>query len=253
MAMISFSNDVSWNLYENPLHRNLPKSFWDLAGCKGKCDCESGMDSDLGRARAQILDLKVELEMERKARRKAESANRKLIEEVCKERKAREELTRDGSKLAKEAENARSDMERLRVEFEDERKMMKMVEGLREERVHMKLTEAKLLYEERYNKLFADKLENPENCSLDKLMATRKISSSSSSSSGQKCSSSIAIFSSAESGNPHIKQGIKGFVEFPKVVRAIGSKNKLLESQKAQICILLKQKSLMKSSKVVSS
>ncbi|CAM8881952.1 unnamed protein product [Rhodiola kirilowii] len=253
MAMISFSNDVSWNLYENPLHRNVPKSFWDLAGCKGKCDCESGMDSDLGRARSQILDLKVELEMERKARRKAESANRKLIEEVCKERKAREELTRDGSKLAKEAENARSDMERLRVEFEDERKMLKMVEGLREERVHMKLTEAKVLYEERYNKLFADKLENPENCSLDKLMATRKISSSS----GQKCSSSIAIFSSAESGNPHIKQGIKGFVEFPKVVRAIGSRNKLLgtrlESQKAQICILLKQKSLMKSSKVVSS
>jgi hypothetical protein len=31
---------------------------------------------------------------------------------------------------------------------------------------------------------------------------------------------------SPEPENPHIKRGMKGFVEFPRVVRAIGSKNK---------------------------
>uniref|UniRef100_A0A7N0T833 Branchless trichome n=1 Tax=Kalanchoe fedtschenkoi TaxID=63787 RepID=A0A7N0T833_KALFE len=273
MAMMSGSNESfsrdpltihtapSWNLYDNPCYNScyvsakVRESFRDLTGCK------PGMDSDLDRARAQIMELKSELELERKVRRRAESANRKLLKEVGKERKAREELAGECHQLEKEVEIARSEMGRLRVEFENERKMMKMVEVLREERVQMKLTEANLLYEEKYKKLVSTaagnergKSENgvqSSHSSLDKSTAAKKISS------GHHRCGNIAIFSSAEPENPHIKQGIKGFVEFPKVIQAMGSKKKLmgtkLESQKAQICILLKQNSSIKSTKLVTS
>ncbi|KAH0735548.1 hypothetical protein KY285_011255 [Solanum tuberosum] len=56
---------------------------------------------------------------------------------------------------------------------------------------------------------------------------------------------------SQEAENPHIKRGIKGFVKFPKVVRAISSKSRhwdtKLECQKAQLRILLKQKCPIRS------
>lgn len=235
----------TWNLYDNPFyshcysHRKEARTFWDLSGCK------SSMDSDLGQARSQILELKAELKIERKARNKAESACRKLVKEVCKERNVNDELSFKYKELVKEMELTRSEINTLRREFEDELKMMKMVEDLRNEQVQMKLTEAKLLYEEKVIPAAIDKHDNPENGVTS---ATQRTVSVSQPPSGYKCAS-------AEAGNPHIKQGINGFIEFPKVVKAMGSKNKVLgtrlESQRARVCILLKQKSPMKTSKLV--
>uniref|UniRef100_A0A0V0H1Z1 Putative ovule protein n=1 Tax=Solanum chacoense TaxID=4108 RepID=A0A0V0H1Z1_SOLCH len=62
---------------------------------------------------------------------------------------------------------------------------------------------------------------------------------------------------SQEAENPHIKRGIKGFVEFPKVVRAISSKSRhwgtKLECQKAQLRILLKQKCPIRSNVLLTT
>ncbi|XP_042018909.1 protein BRANCHLESS TRICHOME-like [Salvia splendens] len=60
-----------------------------------------------------------------------------------------------------------------------------------------------------------------------------------------------------EAENPHIKRGIKGFVEFPKVVKAIGCTSSKhlgskLECQKAQLKILLKQKGPLRFSGLIA-
>ncbi|PPD96338.1 hypothetical protein GOBAR_DD06650 [Gossypium barbadense] len=60
-----------------------------------------------------------------------------------------------------------------------------------------------------------------------------------------------------ETENPHIKREIKGFVEFPRAVRTVGSKSRhwgsKLECQKAQLRVLLKQKSPIRSNNLIMS
>ncbi|KAK8569792.1 hypothetical protein V6N13_046836 [Hibiscus sabdariffa] len=79
-------------------------------------------------------------------------------------------------------------------------------------------------------------------------------------STGVTVSSAAAVHrkASPETENPHIKRGIKGFVEFPRGVRAMnGSKTRQwgskLECQKAQLSVLLKHKSPTRSNSIVMS
>ncbi|KAK8337856.1 hypothetical protein V6Z11_A09G215400, partial [Gossypium hirsutum] len=186
------------------------------------------MDSELGIARAQIIDLKAEVEYERKARKKVESQNKKLGKEVAEERRGKEALESVCEKLAREITSKKSEMDRMKREFEEERNMLKIAEVLREERVQMKLAEAKILFHEKFKELEETKrkqsdIENNSKAVFDSMAVQQK--------------------ASQEAENPHIKRGIKGFVEFPKVVRAIGSKSRRwgskLECQKAQLRINL--------------
>ncbi|CDP12236.1 unnamed protein product [Coffea canephora] len=258
----SISNDPitncpTWKLYENPFYTNTPHnqkhkhqqhslhriqlpvsarkiaaSFWDLTFIRPL------MESELDKARAKITELKVELEQERKARKKAESMNKKLARELSEVKKSREALERLCEELAKQVSTGEAEMSRMHKDMEEERKMLRMAEVLREERVQMKLAEAKLLLEEKLTELEATKTKQM----IDH--------------SGSNASAVIVAASqrraSPEPENPHIKRGIKGFVEFPKVVRAIGSKSRhfgtKLECQKAQLRILLKQKTPIRSS-----
>ncbi|XP_022737587.1 protein BRANCHLESS TRICHOME [Durio zibethinus] len=314
----------SWKLYDNPfyyshhhqqqlcqsnkhLHQvNLPlsarkiaASFWDLTFFK-----PSVMDSELDIARAQIIDLKAELEYERKARKKAESLNKKLAKEFAEERRGREALERVCEELAREISFDKAEIDRMKREFEEERKMLRMAEVLREERVQMKLAEAKILFEEKLLELeetkrtpladtsvsrieqknkedklpaftanlsekfsrlvFNEKSCDNSNTAVDSRESTRFALSEKSSSCYDNISSSTVSSSMAfqrkaslEPENPHIKRGIKGFVEFPRVVRAIGSKSRhwgtKLECQKAQLSILLKQKSPIRSNSLITS
>ncbi|KAI5656271.1 hypothetical protein M9H77_25064 [Catharanthus roseus] len=312
----SISNDPitpstfpTWKLYENPFYtqhlQNHPKeqhppqeissqkqihrlhlpisarkiaaSFWDLSFIR------PFMESELDIARDKIAELKAELECERKARKKAESMNKKLARELSEERKGREVLERLCEELAKEMSSEKAEINKMKKDMEEERRMLRVAEVLREERVQMKLTEAKLLLEEKLSELEATKQMHIKS-SVSKIQASTQEESgkhirtlplvndssghekrpvlveSSSFITDNNGSSPLAIQrkASPEPENPHISRGIKGFVEFPKVVRAIGSKSKhlgtKLECQKAQLRILLKQKtSLIRSNSLFTS
>ncbi|XP_052178505.1 uncharacterized protein LOC127792151 [Diospyros lotus] len=130
--------------------------------------------------RAIIDDVKADLTRERKNRQRLEIVNSKLVNELAdaklsakrymqdyeKERKARELIEEVCDELAKEIGEDKAEVEafkresmKLREEVEEERKMLQMAEVWREERVQMKLIDAKVTLEEKYaqmNKLVAD-------------------------------------------------------------------------------------------------
>ncbi|KAI4308011.1 hypothetical protein L6164_031130 [Bauhinia variegata] len=130
--------------------------------------------------RAYIDDVKTELNRERKNRQRIEIVNSKLVNELAdaklsakrymqdyeKERKARELIEEVCDELAKEIGEDKAEVEalkresmKLREEVEEERKMLQMAEVWREERVQMKLVDAKVALEEKYtqmNKLVAE-------------------------------------------------------------------------------------------------
>ncbi|KAJ0044626.1 hypothetical protein Pint_04149 [Pistacia integerrima] len=127
-----------------------------------------------------IDDLKGELNRERKNRQRVEIVNSKFVNELAdakfaakrymqdyeKERKARELIEEVCDELAKEIGEDKSEVEalkrdsmKLREEAEDERKMLQMAEVWHEERVQMKLVDAKGPLEEKnshMNRLVAD-------------------------------------------------------------------------------------------------
>ncbi|KAK2981933.1 hypothetical protein RJ640_019153 [Escallonia rubra] len=244
--------------------RKIAASFWDLTFIK------PFMESELDIARAKIVELKAELEQERSARKKIESRNKRLAKEISEEKKGREALERVCEELAKEISSDKTELNRMKKEMEEERKMLRVAEVIREERVQMKLNEAKLVLEEKLLELEDTKQvrqsESTESamCRTESKkqhdLTTRKwvIGEKSAESNGTVHSVSIQRRASPpEAENPHIKRGIKGFVEFPKVVRAIGSKSRhlgtKLECQKAQLMILLKHRSPIRSNNLIMS
>ncbi|KAJ4754448.1 actin cytoskeleton-regulatory complex pan-like protein [Rhynchospora pubera] len=118
--------------------------------------------------------VKDDLSRERKNRHRLEILNSKLVDELAeaklsakrylqdyeKERKARELMEEVCDELAKEIADDKAEVEALkretlksREEIEEERKMLQMAEVWREERVQMKLLDAKLALENKYKEL----------------------------------------------------------------------------------------------------
>ncbi|KAK3138374.1 hypothetical protein QOZ80_5AG0367930 [Eleusine coracana subsp. coracana] len=122
-----------------------------------------------------ILDaVKGDLHRERKNRQRAEIMNSKLMAELSelksaaqrylqdyeKERKGRELMEEVCDELAKEIAEDKAEVEalksesmKIRDEVEEERKMLQMAEVWREERVQMKLVDAKLTLDSKYSQL----------------------------------------------------------------------------------------------------
>lgn len=222
------------------------------------------METELDYTRAQVIELKAELEYERKARKKLEVMNKKLAKELGEERMAREAIERVCEELAREISCRNSEISRMRKEMEEERKMLRMAEVIREERVQMKLSEAKFLFEEKVFELSSKPIQSEKTAACadnhDPIFSVVRTNSKPvgcNENSGGFSTMAIQRRASPESENPHIKRGIKGFVEFPRVVRAIGSKSRhwgtKLECQKAQLRILLKQKSPIRSNSLIIS
>uniref|UniRef100_A0A0A9GDT2 Uncharacterized protein n=1 Tax=Arundo donax TaxID=35708 RepID=A0A0A9GDT2_ARUDO len=131
-----------------------------------------------------ILDaVKEELNREKKHRQRAEMMNSKLLSDLSemkfaakhylqdyeKERKARvlmeevcDELAKEIAEDKAEVEALRSESMKIRDELEEEEKMLQMAEVWREERVQMKLVDAKLILENKYSQLskLQDELED---------------------------------------------------------------------------------------------
>lgn len=286
------STSPTWKLYENPyfssplqqieahIHkptnshritlpistRKIASAFWDLTFIK------PFMESELDVARAQIMELKANVERERKARKKLELINKRLVKELSEEKKGREEAERVCSEVCKEISLNKEEISRAKLEMEEERKMLRVSEVLREERVQMKLAEAKFMLEEKFLELEAIKRlqidppsrsqpkyeENDVHQITSQCTARDTLVSDYEKSDGSETGQWVQRrASSVEAENPHIKRGIRGFVEFPKVVRAIGSKSRhigtKLECQKSQLMILLKQKSIIRSNNLIMS
>ncbi|KAG2592271.1 hypothetical protein PVAP13_5NG537400 [Panicum virgatum] len=131
-----------------------------------------------------IVDaVKEELNRERKQRQRAEMMNSKLLNDLSemklaakrylqdyeKERKARvlmeevcDELAKEIAEDKAEVEAMRRESMKIRDELEEEKKMLQMAEVWREERVQMKLVDAKLTLENKYCQLskLQDELED---------------------------------------------------------------------------------------------
>ncbi|XP_056685160.1 uncharacterized protein [Spinacia oleracea] len=122
------------------------------------------------RIREAVSSLARELEIERKLRRQAERLNKKLgseladtkthfsraMKELDSEKRAREILEQTCDELARgigeervEAEELKRESAEAREEVEKERQMLQLADVLREERVQMKLAEARYEYEEK--------------------------------------------------------------------------------------------------------
>ncbi|PIN11176.1 hypothetical protein CDL12_16225 [Handroanthus impetiginosus] len=130
--------------------------------------------------RVIIDDMKAELSREKKNRQRLEIVNSKLVNELAdaklsakrylqeyeKERKSKELIEEVCDELAKEVGEDKAEIETLKresrklwEEVEEERKMLQMAEVWREERVQMKLVDAKVMLEEKYsqmNRIIAD-------------------------------------------------------------------------------------------------
>ncbi|KAI3849040.1 hypothetical protein MKX03_011483 [Papaver bracteatum] len=126
------------------------------------------------KVRAIIDDMKDELTREKKNRQRMEIVNSKLVNELAntkrstkhlmhdyeKERKNRQLMEEVCDELAKEIGEDKAEVEvlkresnKLREEVEEERRMLQMAEVWREERVQMKLLDAKLILEKKYSQL----------------------------------------------------------------------------------------------------
>ncbi|RZS08654.1 hypothetical protein BHM03_00039664 [Ensete ventricosum] len=135
---------------------------------------ESWRSREHEKFRAIIEAMKADLSKERKKRQRTEIIHAKLVSELAeakltakqllqdyeKERKARELVEEVCDELAKEIGEDKAEIESLKMEAmkiqeeaEDEKKMLQMAEVWREERVQMKLIDAKLTLEEKYSEL----------------------------------------------------------------------------------------------------
>ncbi|CAM0902907.1 unnamed protein product [Alopecurus aequalis] len=126
------------------------------------------------KVRAVLEDMKANLDHEKKNRRRLELINMKLVNELKEtkmsanqllqeydeERKTRELTEEVCNELAREVEEDKAEIEalkhdsmKLREEVDEERKMLQMAEVWREERVQMKLVDAKLTLDAKYAEL----------------------------------------------------------------------------------------------------
>lgn len=124
--------------------------------------------------RASIEDLTGELIRERRSRRRMEILNTKLLKELAnvklsaeqligdyeEERKNREIVEEVCEKLAQRIGEDKAEVERFKMEYvkvrkelEEERKMLQLAEVWREERVQMKLVDAKLALEDKFSRM----------------------------------------------------------------------------------------------------
>ncbi|WCJ26648.1 branchless trichome [Euphorbia peplus] len=329
MMIMSCSKDhpifPTWKLYDNPFYnhphnpqfhptnhnlhlpistRKIAASFWDLTFIRPI------MESELDLAQARITELQAELKCEKKARKRGETMNKRLAKELAEERRGREAVERVCEELARGISFDKAEIDRLKREIGEERKMLRVAEVFREERVQMKLAEARFFLEEKLLEIegMHEKVNESQVKGSEIQVKACKSQVKVSESQMKACESQVKVgevqvkacesqvkaceiayadlsgkFSrlmvgeksscltsndnfgcvsinrrcSPEGENHHIKRGIKGFVEFPRVVRPVGSKNRhwgnKLECQKAQLRILLRQKSPIRSSTFIIS
>ncbi|KAJ3697292.1 hypothetical protein LUZ61_000997 [Rhynchospora tenuis] len=102
-----------------------------------------------------VLEATDELERERRSRERVERVCKELVRGIGEDRTQVEELKRQAIELQEELERER---QILQVELEKEREMLQIADEWREERVQMKLSEARCQFEEK--NMAVDELRN---------------------------------------------------------------------------------------------
>ncbi|GFS39354.1 branchless trichome [Actinidia rufa] len=174
------------------------------------------MDSELDIARTQIIELKAELEYERKARKKTESVNKKLARELSEEREGRGAFERACGELGREISAAKAEIGRMRREIEEERKMLRMAEIQTECSSTNSIPERKSKV-----KILPPILATPRNYSANHIFSVRCVSCEKSNcdvDNNDNIVNSLAIQRRQlpEPENPHIKRGSRGSLNFQK-------------------------------------
>lgn len=229
----------TWRLYHNPFYSpSLNTHHLHYTPANPPSLELTTIMNELDLAKALVEDLKAEVELERRMRKTAEAASKKLARELVEAREA--------------GETAKEEMERLKKEVEEERRMLRMAEVWREERVQMKMADARLLMEEKLAELARPKEAHHDSQLIPPPpLPSPPPPTPSSSSTTANClvlkQGSCQRKGSPESDNPHIVRGIKGYVEFPRVIRAVSSRGRPMgskvECQKAQLKLLLRHRS----------
>nr|BAJ92960.1 predicted protein [Hordeum vulgare subsp. vulgare] len=261
----------SWKLYHNPHYfsprgdsrrsPSRPKDRKPMIVANFDEDDGGGMEQQLGygdggvtsvsELLARVEELAAELEFERRMRRKVEALNDALAAELAEERRR------------VEAERAR-----MREELDEERRMLRVAELWREERVRMKLADARAAVEEKLREVAdagdraADAAAAAEGCScrsgspIGGKASPASVGQQSPASSqhgqqspqsGQHSQSRRREVTGGE--NPHIRRGIKGSVEFPRAVRVRPRGEERvdlvsnIECQRAQLRVLMRHRS----------
>ncbi|KAF7811160.1 myosin heavy chain, muscle [Senna tora] len=168
-----------------------------------------------------------------------EKRRRELMEQVCNE--LAKQIGEDKGRL----EELETESMRIREEVEEERRMMQMAELWREERVQMKLVDARLALEEKSRGSDAeiDKIKDVLEDSYD--FSIRKEDEDGLDKDKDK-PSKLHQSSSSKAVNPHITRGMKGSIEWPRGIPKSNSKAMSLDdrvrSQKLQLQHILKPK-----------
>ncbi|PUZ40082.1 hypothetical protein GQ55_9G396200 [Panicum hallii var. hallii] len=280
-----------WKLYHNPHYS--PRGIIDLSssprpphqtenldspmivvpedgGSEEAVELDQGygaMSSELELCVARIRGLRAELEFERRMRRKAEALSEALAAELAEERRRGEAAEAECRALREEAGAAREEAERALEGVEEERRMLRVAELWREERVQMKLADARAAVEEKLREIddavavlhttTSASDNHKSSCCGSSCSPNGKASptshhgqqSPSRSQHGQESPSRSQLHRREAGGgeNPHIRRGIKGFVEFPKAVRVRPREERAdlvsnLECQRAQLRVLMRHR-----------
>uniref|UniRef100_A0A803LWT1 Uncharacterized protein n=2 Tax=Chenopodium quinoa TaxID=63459 RepID=A0A803LWT1_CHEQI len=229
----------------------------------------------MSNTKTQIAELKAELEMERTLRKRMQGLNKKLSKELI-DQSQRNKVCVVCDDLMKEITRLKEEMQKMKAEMNEERKMLRMAEVLREERVQMKLADAQLFCHQEFLNgfLLQQQQQQIKPCSTDSVILSKEMGSSFEHNGCSKNGSNVqrkaavsCLSSSPETENPHIKQGIKGFVEFQRAIKAksngcnannngtnnanyycnkqlrdLGGFSNKVECQKAQLRVLFKHK-----------
>uniref|UniRef100_A0A0E0R2I9 Uncharacterized protein n=1 Tax=Oryza rufipogon TaxID=4529 RepID=A0A0E0R2I9_ORYRU len=170
----------------------------------------------------EVRELRVELEVERRMRRKAEAVSEVLAVELEEERRRRGAAEAECRRMRGEVGEMRAEVERALEEVDDERRMLRVAELWREERVQMKLADAKAAMEEALREIAAASaataIADDDNSRAAAASSPTSQQISQATSGGQpQLQHRREVAGGGE--NPHIARGIKGFVEFPRAVR----------------------------------
>ncbi|XP_040384150.1 protein BRANCHLESS TRICHOME [Oryza brachyantha] len=220
--------------------------------------CGVGSGSSATGVELMLRELRAELEVERRMRRKAEALSEVLAVELEEERRRGGAAEAECRRMRGEVGEMRAEVERALEEIDEERRMLRVAELWREERVQMKLADAKAAMEEVLREIAAAELIDAAAAVATATADDKKISSTSSSPTTSIKSSPTNHQSQATSGqlhrrevaggeNPHIARGIKGFVEFPRAVRVRPREERVdlvsnLECQRAQLRALTRHR-----------
>ncbi|KAF3625151.1 putative peroxidase 42-like [Capsicum annuum] len=136
---------------------NEERTSWMRKECQKMHAVVDGLKDDLRRERRNCKQLDIINSKLLVGLADSKLSSRQYMHDYERERKSRESLEDVCSELVKEIEENRAEIEALRSErarldeeVEEERKMLQLAEVWREERVQMKLIDAKLLLEEKY-------------------------------------------------------------------------------------------------------